>query len=821
MKLRQYIYLALIFLLVAGVTSSALAGSKLLGANVRVDDGGGVMQVHSADVAVNGSTVYAVWLDDRASFDNPDVIFAKSTDGGATWGTNVNVSGGLANEIGLDDPAVAVYPSGEIYVVWFNPYPGYDGCMGGYPTCLYMASSSNGGASFSSWELWGSNDENYYIEPQFAIDPVGGDMLVAASDRVLTGSGGENVWGLVWDFAASQWRSQRANDPNGSAISSGGAMDGSRMAVASRNNVSYMAWEDARDGGMRIYGDRTANHGQTWGTDFAISPAGVNAHTPRLAIAPDGKLYAAYADDNDVLYVRRSDDGGQTWGSPVAASVNYAEGGELGAFDLAVDDNGAVAVLWGFGNWDDGISDMLLSTSIDGGLTFTMANVEDDPTGVGGQYGPAIAVAGSGDYARAYMVWQDDRNADDSIRSARAELDSTPPTAPGLTSAAPGDTVVDLSWSASTDRNGISGYYVARAAQSGGPYTVINPKIVAGTSYRDVGLGSGTYYYRVFAVDGTGNYGPASNERSAVVTAGTNLPVSGVIAYELEGALHLRDLPSLGNDRSPGAGRRPVFSGDGQRIYFYRSSSNAILSTELDLSDTQTFYTNINLHGEFDIARDGSGLAAWVEHKHYIELCGTWDVFEPHLGAAPASQFVHLYELAGDVAISGDSRWLGYTSVGSTYCEHPTSYTNDHSALLVRDRQNSFAETLTLDDANYQGLTFAPAGGWLAFAADYSGQYEIWKAQVQSDGTLANFTQLTRGAAGITSKSPSWSSDGNWLIFQRDTDPGAGETNMLYIVQANGSSLRALGVAGAEPAWAGAGSFSGSQYQIFLPVIKK
>ncbi|MGB9723041.1 MAG: sialidase family protein [Chloroflexia bacterium] len=223
----------------------------------------------------------------------------------ATWGANVNVSNGLDNNIGLDAPKIAVYPSGEIYIVWFNPYPGYDGCQVSgyfYETCLYMAASANGGTGFSRWTLWGSNDDSYYI----------------------------------------------------------------------------------------IYGDRTTDHGQSWGTDFAISPAGVNARSPRLALAPDGKLYAAYATDAGLVYVRRSSDGGQTWSTPVAASSIYG-GGELGAFDLAVDNNGTVVVTWTFGDWGLGISDLHLSTSIDGGATFTTIQVEDAPD-TAGPYGPAVAI---------------------------------------------------------------------------------------------------------------------------------------------------------------------------------------------------------------------------------------------------------------------------------------------------------------------------------------------------------------------------------------------------------------------------------------------
>ncbi len=299
-------WLIALVLLVAALGGTAYAGGKLLGANVQVtDDLGTYAAAQNPDVASNGSVIYAVWEDNRETpYDSTlnEIYLAKSTDGGATWSANTDVSQGLDNEIGLDDPAVAMYPDGWVYVVWFNPAPSTGGeCAG--EACVYMAHSEEG-SSFSAWDLWSSNDEYYDIAPQIAIDPNSGDIAVAVSDYVDSGAGKENIYGLVWDYAAETWRAEIANDVNGSATSSVGVLSGSRMAVASSGGVTYLAWEDVRDGGIRIYGDRTTDHGLSWGTDFAISPAGVEASEPRLAFAPDGALYAAYQVDQEI-YVRR------------------------------------------------------------------------------------------------------------------------------------------------------------------------------------------------------------------------------------------------------------------------------------------------------------------------------------------------------------------------------------------------------------------------------------------------------------------------------------------------------------------------------------
>ncbi len=814
--------LGLVVLMSLSSVLVALAGGKLLGSNVKVTDAGlnELVDATHPDVAANGNTIYAVWEDYRDVWDEAEIYLAKSTDGGATWGANVSVSEGYENEIGLESPAVAVYPDDWVYVVWFNPYPTPGGECGGYETCVYMASSSDG-ADFGQWALWGSGDDWYDIAPQIAIDPAGGDIAVAVSDYVGTGTGEEDVYGLIWDYDAQTWRAGVANDVTGSATSSVGAFSGARMAVASENDVTYLAWEDARDGAMRIYGDWTTDHGQNWGTDFAISPAGVEASRPRLALAPDGSLYAAYEADGHV-HVRRSTDQGQSWSTPVQVT-SVPEGNELGRWDLAVDGNGSVAVVWAEGYWGSlGSSQLLLSTSIDGGQSFTYLRV-DDGGDIYSQYSPAIAAYGSGDDARAVMVWGDDRNVHEEIWSACAEVDATPPTAPSNPQATPGDTVVDLSWGPSSDANGIEGYYVIRAPSSGGPYSVLNPLPLTTTSYRDVGLDGSTYYYKVFAVDGTGNVGPASNEVSAAATVGSDLPLNGTLAYESGADVRLNDLPGLGSDRALAQGSRPLFAGDGQRVYYY--DNHAILSRALDGSGLQTYYSHADLMGGFDIARDDDGYFTWIEEEAYSQInpYATWTVFEPHYGTGAATEYVDTYEFADSPTLSSGQAWLAYTSLGH-HAPHQGVYEYERVALCLADL-GSDTRLATHVAADYQDPAFAPNGSTLAFAADFSGQYEIWKATVAADGSLAGVTQLTRSAGGQWSLAPAWSSDGNWLVFARGA-PAPGTdlqdpelTNpQLYVVRADGSSLRALNVSGAEPAWHGGGA-AGASHRVYLPLV--
>jgi hypothetical protein len=97
-------------------------------------------------------------------------------------------------------------------------------------------------------------------------------------------------------------------------------------------------------------------------------------------------------------------------------------------------------------------------------------------------------------------------------------VDTQPPTKPtGLTATAPSAALVNLTWGASTDANGVIGYDVWRngslLASVGGTTT----------SYSDTSVGSGTtYQYFVIARDAAGNSSAASD--TATVTTPTNTP---------------------------------------------------------------------------------------------------------------------------------------------------------------------------------------------------------------------------------------------------------------------------------------------------------
>ncbi|HEX4815070.1 MAG TPA: PQQ-dependent sugar dehydrogenase [Nonomuraea sp.] len=99
--------------------------------------------------------------------------------------------------------------------------------------------------------------------------------------------------------------------------------------------------------------------------------------------------------------------------------------------------------------------------------------------------------------------------------------DTTPPTAPGnLTASGTTSTGTTLTWTASTDDVGVTGYDVLRApGASGGTFAQVGTS--ATTSFAATGLAPATTYrYQVRARDAAGNLSPPSNTAPVTTTQG-------------------------------------------------------------------------------------------------------------------------------------------------------------------------------------------------------------------------------------------------------------------------------------------------------------
>jgi hypothetical protein len=825
-------------LLLALLPLAARAGGIPFGPNVQVTDAGlgRLNDATAPELAAQGGALYATWHDTRGgSSTQQSIFFARSDDGGASWGPNVMAS--LPEYVGFTDrPAISVAPDGSIWIAWWlglciSTEP--DECGGeDLQNDTSLAVSTDGGRTFEEFEAFDGRNTGDYIDafPEIA----------AENDRTLiltvnpAGAGADVIVRTARRTAPGRvaFTTVPVSTPGGNGrVTDGVIPDGPLLSMATRGDVVCAAWEDTRQR-FAIFGACSADRGASFGPNFQIS--GSDDFNPRLAFAPDGTLYATYQDvQGGPLLVRRSADNGASWDAPNVAFPFDTGDLKIGSYDLDVDPAGQVlitAALATGSGWSSQ-SNLYLATSVDRGQRFALTGPLEDGQGeyptVSTQSNPRTAIGQGPGGPRAFVVWSDDRNTQDQIWSARVDLDGTPPTAPTGLIAQPGDTTVALSWGAASDQSGIAGYHVLRAASEAGPFQQITPRLVTATSYRDVGLDGATYFYRVFAVDGTGNPGPPSNTASAAASAGTGLAgLRGTIAYDLGGSIALRAIDgALGEQRVIGEGAQPAFSLDGAEVLatIGANGNGAVVGRRLDGGAARTVFSTDTLIAGVDPTADPSRIAV-IARQFYYPPGGFCQAFEPRLIDVRSGQsplFEESSAIASDLSISGDGALLAYTY--RAWCNAAASGVYDTPRLCITNTATK--QETCLDGANVDASDFVPGRARIVFAADFTGQRELWRADVQANGALANLVQLTRGPAGQPSTAPQVSTDGNWVIFERDLDPGQGENPVLHVVRLDGEGLRSLGVQGAAPAWSGGGSAPQSgpagSNRAYLPLVRR
>ena len=110
---KSAVFRRIVLLICIVITPSLFAQDS----DVRVDDGSQSWKEYP-DIALDkDGNIYAVWHDDRDGTWNWAVYFAKSTDGGKTFGADIRV-GSSGIYMWTSVPSVRVSDDGTIYVIW-------------------------------------------------------------------------------------------------------------------------------------------------------------------------------------------------------------------------------------------------------------------------------------------------------------------------------------------------------------------------------------------------------------------------------------------------------------------------------------------------------------------------------------------------------------------------------------------------------------------------------------------------------------------------------------------------------------------------------
>ena len=187
---------------------------------------------------------------------------------------------------------------------------------------------------------------------------------------------------------------------------------------------------------------------------------------------------------------------------------------------------GRVNLSWGAATDNIAVTGYNVYRGTTPGFTPAVANRIAQPTGT--TYADTVA-AGTYYYRVTAQDAAGNVGAASNEASGVAAADQ-PPSAPGTVSATGSLGRVTLAWSAATDDVGVARYDVFRGTTPGFTPAVANRVAQPTTPGYVDNVAAGTYYYRVIAVDTTGQSGPASNEASGTATADTTAPVVAITA---------------------------------------------------------------------------------------------------------------------------------------------------------------------------------------------------------------------------------------------------------------------------------------------------
>jgi hypothetical protein len=248
--------------------------------------------------------VYETWMGCRG------IAFARSTDGGATFGTPISVPGSVGSNVNAWDPAVAVGPDGTIYAVFMIAKASQ-----WYPV---VAASFDHGATFPQvTSLVPPDAKNWGDRPFVAVGPDG------------------TVY-VTWDYG-----------PERTSVT---------YLCASNGSCAFAT------GDLNVVIQRSTDHGASFGPMTPISPGfpASGGDSAPLVVEPSGRidvLYQGYQITDTTTYTMNpaysyftsSTDHGQTWSAPVRVG---AQGGTMSLDewwidgDISIDSGGNLYATW-------------------------------------------------------------------------------------------------------------------------------------------------------------------------------------------------------------------------------------------------------------------------------------------------------------------------------------------------------------------------------------------------------------------------------------------------------------------------------------------
>jgi len=257
----------------------------------------------SPEIIVSNDGIFVLWVENKSG--RSDVFFSKSTDGGNTFGTPVDLSGSLQ---GQSDYAAFAQKDKNVYVIWQTSLSG--------TAEVFLTRSSDGGTSFEK-PIMISDTSKLAAFPQISVS----DNHVYSTWLEKSDNNSTNIV-----FTKSVDKASSFGTPLYLTHNTGNA--GIPKIVADGNQV-YLTWEDNSNGNFEIYLSKSDDYGASFHTPVDISNNVGQSGTPQIVISKDN-VYAVWMDNvsgnYDILFTK-STDGGKSFGTPVDLSNLHSDSG--------------------------------------------------------------------------------------------------------------------------------------------------------------------------------------------------------------------------------------------------------------------------------------------------------------------------------------------------------------------------------------------------------------------------------------------------------------------------------------------------------------
>ncbi|CAN5500706.1 sialidase family protein [soil metagenome] len=276
----------------------------------------GTLYVLYVSLQGNGNTPSALWL-------------ATSTDGGRSLEPPVAVAGELTFQ-----PRVTVDGDGAVHVIWLAAEEvGLNQLAG--PARIVASRSDDGGQTFST-PVPVSDAGRERVGAASPVIDTDGDVIVLYEDFKANRRDFEGLEGPRAEepFALVVTRS----DDGGQTYAPGVELESGVVATerflvflpefpslaAGPDGMLFVAWADGRNDDEDVFLRRSDDGGATWSEAVRVNDNpvgdGTGQYLPRLSVAPDGRVdvlfYDRRADPTDVrtdVYIASSDDRGRTF----------------------------------------------------------------------------------------------------------------------------------------------------------------------------------------------------------------------------------------------------------------------------------------------------------------------------------------------------------------------------------------------------------------------------------------------------------------------------------------------------------------------------